>query len=221
MDRYLLEAELKRKIPLKTVYLVRHGQSTHNAHALGSLGADLNDARYADAPLTPLGHRQAHSLAEEVARISPELVVTSPMTRATQTCLAACSLIPSVSPVVNQVCTERLAYSCDVGTPVSALRDHFPSLDYGNVQPDCWWWSKPGTIPSVENSVAHLRKNPPGAYIDVEPVEHVRKRVNDFRIWLLRRPESKIMVFAHGAFLRSFVGDNVRFDNAEMKKIIL
>ncbi|CAN8061505.1 unnamed protein product [Agarophyton chilense] len=221
MDRHLLEAETGKKIPLKTLYLVRHGQSLHNAQGLHTEGADLNDIRYVDSPLTDLGHQQARELAEEVVRISPGLIVTSPMTRATQTCLDASRMVPNVPIVVNQLCCERLAYSCDIGSPVSELEQKFPMLNYKDVQPDCWWWSKPGTAPSVESSVAELRKHPPGAYIDVEPVEFMHQRLNKFRRWLLLRPESRILVFSHGVFLTRFVGDNKRFFNAELRKIVI
>ncbi|KAI0561819.1 phosphoglycerate mutase [Gracilaria domingensis] len=221
MDRHCLQATTGERIPPKTIFLVRHGQSLHNAHSLQEEGADLNDIRYVDSRLTAAGHQQAFALAEEIARVKPELIVTSPMTRATETCLDACRLIPRVPIVVHQLCRERLAYSCDIGTPASVLKERFPNLDYSSIEPDCWWWSKPGTIPSVENSVNELRKHPPGAYVDVEPVDSLHKRINDFRRWLLLLPESRIIVFSHGVFLKSFVGDNKRFANGEMRKIVI
>lgn len=221
MDRYMIQARTGERPPVKTVYLVRHGQSTHNAHALAAQGADLNDPRYIDAPLTALGEAQARALAPELraAALPIELVVTSPLIRATQTCLLACAASGLPNPVVSPLCAEYLAFSGDIGSPVDHLQRVFPALDYALVPQGAWWWS-PDDAPekSQAASLALLRKHPVGAYKDCEPKAAFLKRVNDFRVWLLERPEKTIIVFAHGVFLTHLVDDGTRFRNAEVKK---
>jgi probable phosphoglycerate mutase len=79
-----------------TLWLVRHGQSAGNvardaAHASGQGRIDLL-TRDADVPLSPLGKRQASSLAGWFAGLEPdrrpEIVWTSPYVRAGQTARA-------------------------------------------------------------------------------------------------------------------------------------
>lgn len=224
MDRHLLERRLGRKIPRKTLYLVRHGQSTHNAHCFAAEGADLNSSRYVDAPLTSLGESQARELADEMHRINPQVVVSSPLTRATQTCLLASRRIPDTPHVVHPLCAERLAYSCDIGRPVAELQAQFPRVDYGLVKPaEAWWWMPEGLEERTGGaSLELLRKHEAGAYRDCEPAGVFAKRANDFRVWLLERPETKIAVFAHGVFLTQFLGDRtVRFRNCEVRKVVI
>lgn len=225
MDRFLVANRTGKRPPSKTIFLVRHGESTHNAHSLQRHGADLNDVRYLDAPLTQQGVQQARSIAPEIPGLHAELVVTSPLTRASQTCLYAIEHMPRPTQLlVHPLCIERLAYACDIGSPVSELEKRFPMLDYGRVRPkDAWWWTPPSTIRWGQmDSLMLLRRYPPGAYKDVEPTEAFRKRADDFRLWLLERPEKRIVVFAHGIFLTTLMGEgSERFRNAEIKKWIL
>lgn len=218
-----MQQQFNTKIPPKTIHLVRHGQSLHNAHYHMQSGADMNDARYIDAPLTPLGESQAHSIAPIIANVNPDLFVCSPLTRATQTLLHARSNLRA--PIaVTPLCSERVAYSCDIGNPVSLLRNRFPGLDYSQVpNPEEWWWMPPEL--KDRTSMGHLklmRKDPPGACQHAESREELARRASQFRTWLLHRPETNIAVFAHGVFLTMLVGDpNVRFRNCEIKKIVL
>ena len=60
----------------KTVYLVRHGQSEHNAAPI----YQGDTARLSDA-----GHHQAEVLANRLAKVEFEALIASPFTRAAQT----------------------------------------------------------------------------------------------------------------------------------------
>lgn len=223
MDRFILEQRLGTKIPPKIIYLVRHGQSTHNAHLFAEEGADLNDSRYIDAALTSRGEYQARDLLPELERLDPDLLVCSPLSRAIQTCLLACQRI-SKPLIVNPLCAERVAYACDIGRPVEVLRNDFPDLNYELVQPpEAWWWM-PEELEdrTTTGSLALLKKHPVGAYKDCEPLGSLQKRATEFRQWLLQRPEQKIAVFAHGVFLTMFLGDNsIRLRNGELKEVFL
>lgn len=219
MDRFLLEQRLGRKIPHKTIYLIRHGQSTHNSHCFVNEGADLNDSRYIDAALTPLGESQARELAPQLQHLNPDLLVCSPLSRAIQTCLLACQQISKPILVVRE-CAERVAFSCDIGRSVELLQKDFPQPNYEFVQPpEAWWWMPQDLNDrTTEGLLTLLRKHPVGAYKVCEPMESLQKRVNAFRSWLLERPEKKIAVFAHGVFLTKFLGDNsIRLKNGELR----
>lgn len=217
MDRFIIEQRTGKRPPVKTIYLVRHGESTHNARSFASEGAGIDDERYIDAQLTTLGKAQARSLTPKLKELDINLVVCSPMTRATQTCLIACDGTGLPLPVVSPLCTERLAYSCDIGSPVSELRRRFPNLDYGLVtRGEAWWWlpDKSGEQ-SQSRSLALLKKHPS---TNSEPRTDFNIRMNDFRVWLLQRPEKRIIVFAHGVFLKSLMNANVMFGNGELRR---
>jgi glucosyl-3-phosphoglycerate phosphatase len=234
MDRYVLGWQTGNAVGQpKTVYLVRHGESTHNAQVYAALGADPNDARYLDAALTARGAAQANALAPRLRELAPQLVVASPLTRAVDTCLRACALLTDpVNPrrIVRPECSERLAYACDIGSSVHVLEKRFPQLDFAHVRPhDAWWWTpdKLDTL-SANSSLALLRMSPPGSKAGIEPVEMVTRRVNAFRAWLVAQPETRIVVFGHGAYLRRLMssqGSSVSsvpwFGNCEIRKILL
>jgi broad specificity phosphatase PhoE len=81
---------------------------------------------------------------------------------------------------------------------------------------------------SANSSLALLRMSPPGSKAGIEPVEMVTRRVNAFRAWLVAQPETRIVVFGHGAYLRRLMssqGSSVSsvpwFGNCEIRKILL
>ena len=91
----------------KVVYFVRHGEAAHNIDS-----AALNTP---DNPLTPHGIEQAsgslraclRSIVAEEGEL--DAVITSPMTRAIETCLYSTEglLGGEVVPRVEPLCTER------------------------------------------------------------------------------------------------------------------
>lgn len=222
MDRYLLQAKTGEQIAPKTIYMVRHGQSIHNAQVYADQGVDQNDERYVDACLTPLGVQQARDIARDVRALRPQLVVSSPMTRAIQTAAYA-TAAANIPVAISELCTERLGCSCDIGSPVPVLQNRFPHLDFSAIaRPDAWWWTvhnldKPPTKPSDSNWVRSLELMQ--KYDVTEPYAALMKRVNAFRLWLLQRPESRIVVFAHGVFLRHLASDGLYFSNCEIRKL--
>ena len=70
----------------KVVHLVRHGQSTYN-EAISGPGS-WDEPNIFDAPLTKLGVRQAKGLGAFLSKLPKDAVwVTSPLTRAMETCV--------------------------------------------------------------------------------------------------------------------------------------
>ena len=70
----------------KVVHLVRHGQSTYN-EAISGPGS-WDEPNIFDAPLTKLGARQAKGLGAFLSKLPKDAVwVTSPLTRAMETCV--------------------------------------------------------------------------------------------------------------------------------------
>merc|ERR1712078_797255 len=167
----------------KRVLVVRHGESQFNA--ADAHGTSWSDPNIFDAPLTARGHAQARALREQMLAFRDALWVTSPLSRAMQTCLDACPWrTPTGEPelpavVVRPEIAEHCATSGDVGRPRAALIRDFPLLaDQLRHLPDVWWWSPPGRPNDSE-----LKQ-----FSSAESRAQMATRVEAFRAWVLRRP---------------------------------
>jgi len=179
----------------KTVHLIRHGQSTFNAH----MSLTGEDPMHFDARLSPRGEEQVAALRHEMSGRPVDLVVTTPFTRAIQTSLAGFGQ-RGLPMIVEALHREHLNASCDVGSSPDKLVGAFPELDFAHLD-DPWWYQKQGH---------------PGPFAE-EPHHMLMERVNRFQGWLASRPERRIAVVGHGTFFYMILG---RFlDNAEVATI--
>ena len=98
-DATPVPARAKNGNLVKKVHLIRHGQGYHNVAQAEWRGAGKPgepylvstdpEFRYRDAELTPKGEQQARDLRPRADALAPELMVVSPMRRATLTGLLA------------------------------------------------------------------------------------------------------------------------------------
>ncbi|GAB7360981.1 hypothetical protein MBLNU230_g0964t1 [Neophaeotheca triangularis] len=166
--------------PNSKIFLTRHAQAEHNV--------DL-DYSIPDAPLTPLGKKQATALAPRVAHLSDkiDLVASSPLMRTLQTTklgwgdaverlggLKKVALLPEA-----QECND---FPCDTGSPKEVLEanSEFSVFDLSKLPSD--WTSKEG-------------------FWAADPVS-LNKRARWVRQWLREKPEQNIVLVAHGDILR-------------------
>jgi len=161
--------------------LLRHGQSEFNLH----FTATRRDPGIPDPKLTPLGNAQAERAAEELPALSPiRRIVASPYTRALQTAAPIAKrlgLPVHVQPLVR----ERYAFSCDIGSPVSELRQRFPDHAFDHL-PEVWW-------PEQE-----------------EPEHHVIHRARTFRGQMASLPDwEETLVVSHWGFILAMTGQSV------------
>src|SRR5688572_18672933 len=125
----------------KAIYLIRHGESSFNQIS----DATERDPFHYDASLTKLGVRQAENLCRRAASIKPQLIVTSPLSRAIQTALHGFGQFPIK---VHPAHREWLRSSCDVGRSPRMLKLFYPMLSFKGLKEN--WWNpnnKPGSIP--------------------------------------------------------------------------
>lgn len=167
-----------------TIILIRHGQSTFNAH----YEATGLDPGHVDARLTPLGEEQVRHARAALASTPVDLVVSSPLTRALQT---ATGIFAGRDLRYHVTCMhrERLESSCDVGRSPRHLAREFPSLAFDHLD-DPWWHCGPES----------------GSGYAVEPHETFSQRVARFRAWLADRPERRVAVVGHGTFFHALTG---------------
>jgi len=171
----------------KTILCIRHGESTFNAAAAHS----RIDPLHYDARLSELGEQQVRG-ARAILRHEPiELVITTPLTRALQTTAGIFADHPSSPRVlVEALHRERVENSCDVGRSPAVLQNEFPSFAFDHL-PDVWW---------------HHHERPDARGVCIEPPELVRSRAEEFKRFLLRRPEALIAVVGHGTFFFNLTG---------------
>ncbi|MHB2167757.1 histidine phosphatase family protein [Alsobacter sp. R-9] len=169
---------------MKTLVLIRHGQSTFNEH----YERTREDPGHIDARLTELGQRQAMAAREELASHEFDIVVCSPLTRALQTTHL---IFGHRSVPVHVTCRhrERLESSCDVGRSPAALKADFPHLDFDHLD-DPWWHHEPDA------------KGP----FATEPHGLFTRRVDHFDEWLRTHDSARIAVVGHGTFFHALTG---------------
>ena len=215
----------------KKVQFIRHGEGYHNVAQRewrsrpgweGSTEPYTVDTdpggRYVDALLTEEGEAQARALQARTTRTAaPQLLVVSPMRRATQTGLLA--FAPHVAagrlPVLaHELCHERAGrHTCDRRLGRAELTKQFGArVSYALIESeeDPYW----------------------GDGVAREPWGGVVARGAAFAAWLRARPEVHVAVAAHSAWLLAMFnavlttadGDEATrgwFGTGEMRTVLL
>jgi broad specificity phosphatase PhoE len=206
------------------VHLIRHGVGHHNVAQAEWRGAgkpgepytlDTDpDFVYRDAELTSKGEQQARALQSRANALSPELMVTSPMRRATQTGLLAFDkhVAAGKLPVVAHEGAHEIGgkHTCDKRLSVTALKARFPAVDYSFVadEEDPLWLD------------GRTR----------ETHEHLARRAAGLVEFLRQRPEKHVVVAAHSMLLATLLNavlvvesddDAAWFGTAEMRTFLL
>ncbi len=109
---------------MKTIYLIRHGQSKHNAKSNSLSGVT-------DTPITAKGIEQAKSLRRIFAKLSIEEVFSSPLSRARET---AKYIFPEHPIVISKGLVE-LDYGDYEGFDRSEMTQPDPIIDLWNSTP--------------------------------------------------------------------------------------
>ncbi|RYP23856.1 hypothetical protein DL765_000933 [Monosporascus sp. GIB2] len=172
--------------PDSRIILVRHGQAEHNVSL---------DYSIPDAPLTPLGRKQAAALARAIPDLQAEaeLIAASPLRRTLQTALLGFG--PALARLGGAsrglVCLPQAQecndLPCDTGSDRSALEadPEFAGIDFAGLPDD--WTSKRGFWAAEAGALA--------------------RRAAWVRRWLRDRPEKTIVLVAHGDILRQITAD--------------
>ncbi|KAK3056636.1 hypothetical protein LTR09_002429 [Extremus antarcticus] len=175
--------------PTSRLYLTRHAQAEHNV--------DL-DYTIPDAPLTPLGRKQASSLAHTIPshlQTRVDLLVSSPLKRTLQTTLLGWNPVVQRLGKENIICLPE-AQECN---------DH--PCDTGS-------------------SRQELEANPEFECLNLERLTEdwtiIAERAMKVRQFLREREEEEIVVVAHGDILRQITATvdgpgTYSWRNAEMR----
>ncbi|KAI0010960.1 phosphoglycerate mutase-like protein [Xylariaceae sp. FL0662B] len=186
--------------PDSRLILTRHAQAEHNVNL---------DYSIADAPLTPLGKKQAASLAAKIPDLQKEadLVVSSPLRRTLQTTyLGWGPAISRLGGLKNVVCLPQAqecnGLPCDTGSSRDVLEAD-PEFAVFNLEPlTPEWTSKEGFWAPSDHALAN--------------------RAKWVRQFLRERPEKNIVLVSHGDILRRITGgpggpSSYPWNNAEVR----
>jgi broad specificity phosphatase PhoE len=168
----------------RTVHLIRHGQSEFNR----VWDVEGRDPLIRDAPLSEVGHEQVCAAREAALALAPDVVITSPLSRAVQTTLGLFGG-SGVRIEVSPLHAERVTNTDDIGSPPHVLAERFPHLDFAHL-PAVWWHN--GPLDEVG--------------VPVEPGRHFYPRVESWIEAVHARPESRIVVVGHGTFFHAVLG---------------
>lgn len=156
---------------------VRHGQSEFNV----IYGKTRKDPGIRDPRLTEVGKQQARDAAETLRPFGLTRIVASPYWRTLETAeliAEALDLPITVNPVVG----EHAAFTSDLGTPTSTLRERFTHVEFTGLEEN--WW------PDF-----------------IEELHHVDGRARVFRTWAKEcTPRHDVLIVSHWGFLRALTG---------------
>lgn len=200
----------------KIIHLVRHGQGVHNVAAAVHGSLAYKDQTLKDARLDETGRGQASALGARIrdAAMVVDVILVSPLTRTIET---ATHMFPDRARappfIAVEMCREAHGgHPCDQRRSISVIRREFPHVDFSGVGTDEDTWHNPDRR---------------------ETVREVAIRCDKFLALLRARPERNVLVVSHGVFLETLlnrcglcvygeeVGKGRRFENAEMRSIVL
>lgn len=169
--------------------IIRHGQSEFNV----LYGKTRVDPGIRDPRLTDFGRNQAREAAAVLRAHGIAEIIASPYWRTLETAeiLAEALDVPiRINPLVG----EHAAFTSDIGSPVTALRERWPHLDFTGLREE--WW------PDF-----------------IEEHHHVDGRSQEFRRTVRALEKfDHLLVVSHWGFIRALTGTEmpncgiIRFD---------
>jgi len=193
----------------KKVHFVRHGEGYHNVaqrewRQASKPGEPYTidtdpEFKFIDALLTPAGVEQATALKRRAALVKPQLMVVSPMRRASSTGLIAfeAAVESGALPVVaHELCHETAGkHTCDKRLSRTELSKLYPRVSYSLIETeeDPYW------------ADGLTRETP----------SDVAVRSSKFIEWLWSRPEEHIVVAAHSGWLLATFNAVLQVDDSK------
>jgi len=156
---------------MKEIWFIRHGES------MGNAGFATSDP--ATIPLTDLGHKQADALANYI-KLEPDLLVTSPFTRTSQTATPTINRFHSVKQDVWNI--QEFTYLSPVRCANTTMAERKGMVD------EYWQLSDPNhTDGDGSESFSDLISRVQSMWQQLEKPE----------------PDAKLLIFTHGLFMNA------------------
>ena len=179
----------------KYLCLIRHGQGEHNPRKNPLAVGFIPKMLMRDAKLTGKGRKQAGALQQPMQWMPFDLIVVSPLSRTIETATAAFEEHPTPKRLCHLMC-ERATMPADQGTPKAQLLKKHPQLadwqGWDELSEHFW---PPRSLKTAEQEVA--------------------ARVEEFKSWLLARPETCFALVGHSAFFMTMTQMERKLSNCE------
>lgn len=208
------------------IYLLRHGESTHNT-AMKRFTAqhpdtarlewwqieDAFDPGRRDADLTDRGVQQAIAAQPAIAELGPSLVIMSPLARNLRTGYLACQpllLSNATDVMITALLREHTYSSCDVGSSPGTLAEQWPQwADRFSGLPEMWWAHDASCTSDCDKSIYR------------EPWQELQRRVTELAALLSAQAESHrcIIVIGHAVLFYALTGEWLA--NCELRELDL
>lgn len=133
--------------------LLRHGETPFNV----AFGATRQDPGIADPPLTDNGRDQAGAAARHLRSLAVDRLIASPYRRALETADIVARVL-GLPVTIDPTVRERYAYSCDVGTPSSALTREWSQFEFGHLD-EIWWPAREEPEPAFHDRCHGFRRD--------------------------------------------------------------
>src|SRR5215204_3772971 len=177
--------------------VIRHGESQTNATNTFQAGN-----QYDSDPLTPLGAEDADRLAQRLAVLPVDLVVSSSYLRARSTAarIAEATAAPHMIPVrQGSSWVDLAADNPAVRTQESLLREIDVPAELQGLR-----FQDPHAR-AVQHAALAVADQPNGHYSDEENLHALWRRAEEIRRYLEARKEQLIVVVSHGGILKVWV----------------
>lgn len=192
------------------IYAIRHAQSTYNKWSYKRIYTPwlwpVSDPLIYDAPLSSTGIAQASKLQKSTTEISEkaELIICSPLTRAIHTMQLA---FPNIKcpVIITPLVRERGDKTCDIGSPLSKLKESYPDYEYLHFDNEHWW---------------HCNQDNPFEF-SKESRESLRSRQDALIEFLRTRSEKVVIIISHGQFIKTLIGKKIQIKNCGIKRLSL
>ena len=192
------------------IYAIRHAQSTYNKWSFKRIYTPwlwtVSDPMIYDAPLSPAGIEQANELKLSLNELSEkiELVICSPLSRAIHTMQIA---LPDIKcpVIITPLIRERCDKTCDIGIPLSQLRERYTEYEFLHFNSEHWW---------------HCDQSAPFELLKETP-ESLRNRQRELIEFLKTRSEKVVVMVTHGQFIKKLIGRRLQIKNCGVKKLSL
>lgn len=155
--------------PMKTIYLVRHGESEGNVGPIRQSD---------DSPLTERGREQARFIAGRIAKLAPDVLMSSTFVRAKETAAIIAEHYP-ISLEESELFGERRRPSIQLNRP----KDDAEALA------------------AEQAMIRHFTKEG-YRHSDEENFDDLKQRGLEALTFLQNRPEQSIAAVTHGLFMR-------------------
>lgn len=173
----------------KQLWILRHGQALHNPRAEAAKERGCSHDEFLDwmrqddaldADLTELGKDQAVRVGSTKDWGDLDLIVASPLSRAIRTAELITPTMTSTRRIAVEEFREINGWLLNAKRrSVDELVQHFPSWDFSELTPADDLWSN-----------------------DLEDEASCSERGYQGLCWIMRQPESNVLLVAHGGILR-------------------